>query len=1676
MAEVKNAFIKSKMNQDLDARLLPNGEYREGFNIQVSKSESSDAGALENVLGNKLLKNADLEAAIGRNDISVIGAYVERNIDTVFLFVTNYTDQEFSKDNKTIKYNPEAKHFIYSYNVKTSILTRLVQGAFLNFSTTHPIIGVNVLEDLLFWTDNRNQPRKINIKSAAKEGDNNAVYYTFEDQISVAKYNPYKTIQLYKYQTDPTPYGGSSKIVTTMQDVVSENLPDGTTSNPYFDPEYVGDPDFLEDKFVRFSYRFKFKDGEYSVFAPFTQEAFIPKQDGYFLGTESDANTSSDEIDAYKTTEVAFMVNKANRIGLVIPFENKSFLNDQKISEIDVLYKESDGLAVQVVDTISVNDIVDDNGNLQNQYAGSYYYEYVYQGRKPYKTLPEAQLTRVYDKVPVKAFSQEVSGNRIIYGNFQNKHTPPLSLNYNVTVGRKYDFDVSTPSEKLNSTQERSSIIEYPQHTVKQNRNYQVGVVLADKFGRSSSVILSEVDSLPITELDFYGSTVFHNYATKNEYSGDYNPNTWPGDSIKMLFNDTVNKQPDYYTNSPGVYNGDATSPDYNPLGWYSYKIVVKQTEQEYYNVYTPGILQGQPEKSANNNIDDYTVTLSLTTDNINKVPKDLTDVGPIQVQYTSDVVLYPRVTPNYIVDTNPTFNEAWFPTTKGIKVTSLGNYRDIFSDSNGTPSAPSINLYGSSTNPSAAIVSTSKSGVAKSTDDGILGGTTLSTATEYNFYLGVLETEPVKSRLDIYWETSTSGSVVDLNTAITEGKNAPIGINGFDWSLNENDPIGTTVTGLFYPVKPGFATFSEPIPDSTLNNWGVIDASLADRKSDFEVIKVLKGNTIPGSTATLAYDAYYIKTKNTFVFTANSTQTSGAFNFSFNFSSSGETESETFKRTVFLENENPIILASDGQRSTPLPTSINILPSQTSVYQFTGENGSVSNVEGARQLDLFWSIISGNDAGNFDITENGLLQAIGDNVSGSFNLTIRLQDGGGALDDHTLTVLSDTGGGNNTGDIGDFETTNPTFWCSSTTPVALSIGSGSSGAFYWTSNAENAQVDEPLDRLGVPSLTLPNELSGYDTKTLPAQGSCSNFNWINTNYTSKGTYPSVIPEIANTPNPNPQTETNLKSGTAFIQVQAEAYHPSVVNGFGLIPNCEAWNGEAKIAYPIVLQYRDPNGSGYPNNWKTAIDIEGNECVFGGTQNVSSTPRLAYDNEFGFSQTGVLVDRDLSAFGSSKGLNSSNTAQVNIQMWNSDLDLWQRPYSVDSAQGDYLSLPLYNSNLERPKSILTKTFAIGKDQSYGSEPNRFGDYRLIVRYPYGEIPTPVNSACSPNNNLATLTKTNCPNNPIFTTKDAISGALINSNMSYAWMSYGDFYNPFGVGQPCSSATDNPAFYIYKISSVPSDTEAGAAGLEPTQIVYAREWHLKYVTNFYVDSALQNKANLNGWYSYSTSEDSTSDVVYQKNFFAIGKISRNDKSHSRNYGTVINGNPMDSEEDRRWTANFKNGKKVKATAKPNYFGTLDTTTGACYNYIISNISNSTDLRDSYEWIEVKWVDCNTQEEQVATLKPGESITKCSSTEPSMTGNSLLYGHDPNNFGLVKGLECGGEASCVIVEIEYKGQAEDAGRYGNITFTNCRGDEETFIPRSSGEICAQSGTSVSFDNTIYNVSWTSTPCTS
>ena len=140
----------------------------------------------------------------------------------------------------------------------------------------------------MFWTDNRNQPRKINVQRALANpvGSPNP-YYTEEHQISVAKYYPFIAPRLWAEED----IGGVLYPQCQMKDKTEEFLPRNISqpvgaeyNNPTYDATFPGDPNFLKDKFARFSYRFKFDDNEYSIIAPFSQIAFIPEQDGFFYG------------------------------------------------------------------------------------------------------------------------------------------------------------------------------------------------------------------------------------------------------------------------------------------------------------------------------------------------------------------------------------------------------------------------------------------------------------------------------------------------------------------------------------------------------------------------------------------------------------------------------------------------------------------------------------------------------------------------------------------------------------------------------------------------------------------------------------------------------------------------------------------------------------------------------------------------------------------------------------------------------------------------------------------------------------------------------------------------------------------------------------------------------------------------------------------------------------------------------------------------------------------------------------------------------------------------------------------------------------------------------------------------------------------------------------------------
>ena len=86
MPQVTNTFIRSKMNKDLDARLLPNGEYRDAKNLQLSRSEGSEVGEFENIPGN--IQLTGLKTGLGAR---VIGQFTDETNNILYVYSSGYT-------------------------------------------------------------------------------------------------------------------------------------------------------------------------------------------------------------------------------------------------------------------------------------------------------------------------------------------------------------------------------------------------------------------------------------------------------------------------------------------------------------------------------------------------------------------------------------------------------------------------------------------------------------------------------------------------------------------------------------------------------------------------------------------------------------------------------------------------------------------------------------------------------------------------------------------------------------------------------------------------------------------------------------------------------------------------------------------------------------------------------------------------------------------------------------------------------------------------------------------------------------------------------------------------------------------------------------------------------------------------------------------------------------------------------------------------------------------------------------------------------------------------------------------------------------------------------------------------------------------------------------------------
>lgn len=292
MANFTRNFIAGRMNKVVDQRLLPEGEYIDAMNIRMGSTENSEVGVIENTKGNLPLTSL---AYIDGTPLSAaarcIGALQNSVNETIYWLVH---DPNFPVG-ATGKLD-----LIVSFNVSSSILTYHVVSiddgggvnTTLNFNPNYLVTGIDILNDLLFFTDDYNAPRNININRNYPNPISNI------DQVSAES--------LLVIKKPPVQSPGVEPIVTNGQE------------------------NYLNTRFICFAYRYRYIDGEYSATSQWSQPAFVP-------------NPFSFSIESFLNEGMTNFCNSAR-----ITYNSGSSL----VVGIDLLFKKADGNVIKVIEKL----------------------------------------------------------------------------------------------------------------------------------------------------------------------------------------------------------------------------------------------------------------------------------------------------------------------------------------------------------------------------------------------------------------------------------------------------------------------------------------------------------------------------------------------------------------------------------------------------------------------------------------------------------------------------------------------------------------------------------------------------------------------------------------------------------------------------------------------------------------------------------------------------------------------------------------------------------------------------------------------------------------------------------------------------------------------------------------------------------------------------------------------------------------------------------------------------------------------------------------------------------------------------------------------------------------------------------------------------------------------------
>ena len=454
MVKITRNFNKGIMNKVFDERLVPDGQYIDALNVRMGSTELNTIGAIENSKGNiQLTSLIYVDGTPLSKYARCIGAFEDGAKETLYWFV---------HDSKFPVGATGKLDLIVSFNILTNILTYHVISindggginTTLNFNEKYVITAINKIDDLLYWSDDYNPPRFINVTTNYPNPSSGNIDY-------------YINVTL----------GAQPEILREQLQVIKKP--------PVESPEIQlttvsGDENFLSERFICFAYRYRYSDNQYSAISQFTEPAFIPQQFDF----SNDSYINDGMVNEFNTAIITYNTGGPLVVG------------------IDLLFKDMDNNIIKVIEKLDKSILgLSDNTD----------YTYSFTNSKIYTILPESEILRLYDNVPLLAKAQTIMGNRMMYGNYLEGYDL-LDKNGNQV---KFEYYTSLNSEEIGLSSITNSTAS-GNYTINGSQTISNAVLNLDLSGFSlTEGSLITVD-FSLTHSAFSGSTPYPTQTNNN--------------------------------------------------------------------------------------------------------------------------------------------------------------------------------------------------------------------------------------------------------------------------------------------------------------------------------------------------------------------------------------------------------------------------------------------------------------------------------------------------------------------------------------------------------------------------------------------------------------------------------------------------------------------------------------------------------------------------------------------------------------------------------------------------------------------------------------------------------------------------------------------------------------------------------------------------------------------------------------------------------------------------------------------------------------------------------------------------------------------------------------------------------------------------------------------------------